>query len=119
EIAEYADYRHATDELGNKSKLDEVLRFHLRQQFGIALVALGECRLFRFVGPESHGALAQPSTDDALQAHERPAANEEDVGGVHRSELLVGMLTSSLRRNVRHSAFQDLQQRLLHTFAGN
>ena len=34
-------------------------------------------------------------------------------------EFLVRMLASALRRNVGDRAFEDLQQRLLHAFAGD
>ena len=52
-----------------------------------------------------------------LQPDESAAADEQDVGGVHRREFLVRMLAAALRRNVGDRAFQDLQQRLLHAFA--
>ncbi len=50
---------------------------------------------------------------------ERAAADEQDVGGVHRGEFLVRVLASALRRNIGDRAFQNLQQRLLHAFARN
>ena len=57
--------------------------------------------------------------NDLVQADERAAANEQDVGGIHRGEFLVRMLASALGRNVGDRAFENLQQRLLHAFAGN
>ena len=48
---------------------------------------------------------------------ERAAADEQDVGGVHRREFLVRVLAPALRRNIRNRTFQDLQQRLLHALA--
>ncbi len=83
------------------------------------MLHLGEGRFLGFVGAEAHGALAHAAGDDALEADEGPAADEENVGGVDRSEFLVGMLASALRRNVGNGAFEDLQQRLLHAFAGD
>ena len=41
------------------------------------------------------------------------------VGRIDRSEFLVRVFASALRRNIGDRAFQDLQQRLLHAFAGN
>ena len=43
----------------------------------------------------------------------------KNVGGIDRSEFLVRMLAATLRRNVGHGAFENLQQSLLHAFAGN
>src|SRR5258708_22005468 len=52
-----------------------------------------------------------------LEPNERPAADEQDVGGIHRSKLLMWMLSAALRRNISHRAFQNLQQRLLDSLA--
>jgi hypothetical protein len=56
---------------------------------------------------------------DALQPDKRAAADEQDVGGIHRSEFLVRMLASALRWNIGNRAFQDLQQCLLYALAGD
>ena len=66
---------------------------------------------------EAHGLLAGAPRDHLLQTHERAAADEQDVGGIHGREFLVRMLAPALRRNVGHRSFQDLQQRLLHALA--
>ena len=63
--------------------------------------------------------LADAPPDHLFQADERAAADEQDVGGVHRREFLVRMLAAALRRNVGDRAFENLQQRLLHAFARN
>ena len=68
---------------------------------------------------ETDGLLAQPPGDDVLQAHERPAADEEDVRGVHLDVLLFGMLASALGRHVGHRSFEHLQEGLLHALAGD
>src|SRR5580692_12044530 len=57
--------------------------------------------------------------DDFLKTDESPAADEQDVCRVHWREFLVRMLAPALRRHVSDGTFQDLQQRLLHTFARN
>jgi len=49
-----------------------------------------------------------------LQALERAAADEQDVLGVHLDVLLLRVLSSALRRDVRDRAFEDFQERLLH-----
>ena len=68
---------------------------------------------------EAHGFGADAPGDHLFQTHERPAADEQDVGGVHRREFLVRMLAAALRRNIGDRPFQDLEQRLLHAFARN
>ena len=68
---------------------------------------------------KTQGLLANAPLDDLFKAHESAAANEQDVGGVHRSKFLMRVLASTLRRNVGDGAFENLQQRLLHAFAGD
>ena len=45
------------------------------------------------------------------------SANKEDILCVDLNELLLGMLASSLRRDIHHIALKQLQHGLLHTFA--
>ena len=47
------------------------------------------------------------------------AADEENLLGVDLDVFLVRMLAAALRRNVARRALEDLQQRLLHAFAGD
>ncbi len=54
-----------------------------------------------------------------LQPDKRAAADEQDVGGIHADVFLLRMLAPTLRRDAANGAFQDLQQGLLHAFAGN
>ena len=70
-------------------------------------------------GLEAEGLLADAAADDLLQADECAAADEEDVGRVDDGELLVRMLAAALRGNVGDGAFEDLEQGLLHAFAGD
>src|SRR5262249_9252497 len=57
--------------------------------------------------------------DDLLQAGERPAADEQHVGGVDLDELLVRVLAPALRRHRGGGALENLQQRLLDALAGD
>src|SRR5207302_1453779 len=57
--------------------------------------------------------------DDLLEAVECAATDEENVRGVDLYEVLVRMLAPTLRRNVRHRALQNLEQRLLDTLAAD
>ena len=68
---------------------------------------------------EAHRLRADAPGDHLFQADERAAADEQDVGRVHRREFLVRMLAAALRRHVGDRAFENLQQRLLHAFARN
>ena len=71
------------------------------------------------VRAEAQALLAHAPLDDLVQAHEGPAADEQDVRGVDLVELLVGVLPSALGRHVRHRPLQDLQQGLLHALPGD
>src|SRR4029077_13546271 len=57
--------------------------------------------------------------DDLLEAIERAATDEKDVGGVDLNEILVRVLAAALWRNVGDRAFENLQQRLLDTLAAD
>src|SRR5207245_166518 len=70
------------------------------------------------LGLEAEGLLARAALDLLLEADERAAADEQNVGRIDLEEFLVRMLAPALRRDVRDCAFQDLQQRLLDAFAG-
>ena len=61
--------------------------------------------------------LADAPLDDLVEADERAAADEEDVGRVDLEEFLVRVLAPALRRHVGDRAFEDLEQRLLHALA--
>src|ERR1035438_1349504 len=68
---------------------------------------------------EANCALADPALNHLLQSYKGSAHNEQNVRGVHRSELLMRVLATALWRYIRNCTFQDLQQRLLYTLAGN
>ena len=62
---------------------------------------------------------ADAPLDDLLEADERAAADEQDVGRVDLQELLLRVLAAALGRHVGDGALDDLQQRLLHALAGD
>ncbi len=70
-------------------------------------------------GFEAEGLFADAPADHPFEADKCPAADEKNVGRIDRREFLVRMLASALRGNVRDRAFENLQQRLLHAFAGD
>ena len=66
---------------------------------------------------EAHALVADAPLDDLVEVRERAAADEQDVRGVDREELLVRVLAPALRRHRGHRALEDLEQRLLHALA--
>ncbi len=61
--------------------------------------------------------LPVPPLDLLVEADERAAADEEDVGRVDLEEFLVRVLAPALGRHVGDGALENLEQRLLHAFA--
>src|SRR3954447_20501372 len=106
------DDREPADELRDQPEVEEVLRHHVREHLRRLDVVLRAD-----VGAEADGVLADPPGDDLVEAGERAAADEEDVGGVDREELLVRVLASALRRHRSDRPLEDLQQGLLHALA--
>ena len=52
------------------------------------------------------------------QTDESTAAYKKDIGGIDLQIFLLRMLSAAFRRNIGNCTFQNLQQSLLHTFAG-
>src|SRR5713226_8670696 len=71
------------------------------------------------VSVEAERPLAGTALDNFFQPHKGASTDEQDVGRVHRSEFLMGMLATALRRNIGDCAFQNLQQSLLDAFPGD
>ena len=59
----------------------------------------------------------KPLCNLPFDAVECSAAYKQDVSRVYVNVILVGMLTSTLWRNVNRGSFQQFQQSLLHAFA--
>src|SRR5580704_1414396 len=103
--------RQPADELRNQPVLDQILGLHVLDE-GARLLDLA-----LHVGLEAERLLAHAPRNLLVEADERAAADEQDVGGVDLEEFLVGVLAPTLRRDVRHRAFQDLQEGLLDALA--
>src|SRR5213075_889077 len=71
-----------------------------------------------FLG-EADLAAAGARLDDLLETVERATADEQDVLGVDLDVFLLRVLASPLRGNRSDRAFENLQERLLHAFAGD
>src|ERR1700704_4977151 len=65
---------------------------------------------------EPEGLLADAPLELLVEAHEGAAANKENIARVDLEEFLVRVLAAALRRDVRHRAFENLQERLLDAF---
>ena len=92
----------------------QVLGKDLRQKLRFfLLLAFGQ------FGIKAQAALAHTLSNNVGKTHERTAQNEQDVIRVDMDKLLLRMLASTLRGNRSIGPFDNLQQRLLHTFARN
>jgi hypothetical protein len=103
-----------TAETADEPEGDEVLGHDLGQELG-ALARVARAH----VGGEADGVLADPALDDLVEAGEGAAADEQDVRGVDREELLVRMLAPALRRHRGNRSLEDLEQRLLDALPGD
>src|SRR5215469_2758063 len=101
--------REPADELRDQAEVEEILGHDVREQLRRLDVVLRAD-----VGTEADGVLADAARNDLVQPGECAAADEEDVGGVDREELLVGVLAPALRRHRGHGPLEDLEERLLH-----
>jgi hypothetical protein len=60
------------------------------------------------------GGTLDPPFDDPLDAGKRPAADKQDVAGIDGDELLLRVLSSTLRGDMYLRAFEQLEQSLLY-----
>src|SRR5262249_20833598 len=106
----------ATDEFGNKTEAQQIFGLDMFQD---SLPINGGQFVALFGGAKTKDVLTEAALDDALQADERAAAYKEDVRCVHADVFLLRVFAPALRRDVADCPLQNLQQRLLHAFAGN
>ena len=113
-LVEGGDDREPADQLGDHAEPLEVLGRDLGHQ----LVAL-ELAVVRSLvaAAEADHLPAQPLADDLLEADERPAADEQDVGRVDLEVLLLGVLAAPLGRDVGDGPLEQLQEGLLDALA--
>src|SRR5262245_23427999 len=106
--------RQTANELWDQAEAKQIVRL----DFGEWILRLGWCTGFVEL-VESDLAATRARFDDLLETVERAAADEENILRVDLDILLLRMLASALRRHRRDRALEDLQQRLLHAFAGD
>src|SRR5437660_658421 len=117
-LVEFHERRHDRQppyELRYQPVLDEVFRLDRAEDLADVLAVLQAPH----VRAEADAALFGAAADDLFQAVECSAADEQDIGGVHLHEVLVGMLAAALRRHGRDRSLDQLQQSLLHALAVN
>src|SRR5579863_226199 len=120
EIFEHTDDWQAADEFRDQPELDQVFRLDFAEQLEVALPGDGRVFFFGlFAAAETQRLFADAPADNLFQTDECTAADEKNVGGIDGSEFLVWMFTTALRRNVGNCSFENLEQGLLHAFAGN
>ena len=112
EHIERGDHRNATDEFGNKTVGEQILRLHLGHDlYGVGIVFFAE------LGAKTQGAPSHPLADDLFQSLESPSADEQNVARVHLNHRLFRMLAPPFGRDIGSGTLQDLEQSLLHALA--
>src|SRR6185503_18151188 len=113
ELFQRREHRQAADEFRDQAVLDQVLGLDVLQEVvgGLGVLRAPHLRA------EADAGLLGAVAHDLLEAVERAAADEEDVGGIDLDEILVRMLAPALRRHRGDGAFDELEQRLLHALA--
>ena len=104
----------SADKFGGQAVLDEVLRSQVPELFREGFLC------FDIEGrAEAEGVLAGFSGKEFLDSGKSTAADEQNIARIELDALLVGVLAAALRRDGRHSALENLEQALLHAFAGH
>src|SRR5579864_1282644 len=102
-----------TDKFRNEPVLQQIIGRQLTEQ--VRMVLLGGS-----LGSKSKGAFGTNTlTNNVLESLEGTAANKQDVCCVDLDEVLVRMLSSTLRRNIRHGSLDQFQQSLLDALTRN
>ena len=112
QLFQRGDYRQTPYQLGDQTKLNQILGFSFRKQLAHTTFGLGFNR-----GRKTNTRFFSTVADHLFQAIERTTHDEQNVGGVHLDKVLVGMLAPTLWRHRSHGTFDQLEQRLLHTLA--
>src|SRR5205085_7242093 len=114
QLLQHRDHRQAADEFWNEAVADQIFRLDVLKN--LVALKIGHS-LAVLDGAEAHDTIAKATLDDFLQPHERAAADKQNATGVDANIFLLRMLAAALRRDIADRAFENLQQRLLHTFA--
>ena len=109
------DDRQTADQFGNQTELQQIFGLDRGQDLADLLLGLARppWRRSRWT------CVPCPPFDHRVQTDKGAAADEEDIGGVDLHQFLLRMLAAALGRNRGHGPLDDLQQGLLHAFAGD
>ena len=100
-------------ELGDEPELVKVFRQNLAEQVDVVILGCA--------AEQSKPMPCFPTRAEMMSSEPCECArdDEQDVGRIDLDELLVRMLAPALRRNRGNRSLEDLEQRLLHTLAGD
>src|SRR6185437_10699170 len=105
EILKRRDDWKAADEFRDQAVFEQILRFDFAEDLAL-LSILGRDDL----GAVTDRARSAARRNDLLEAGERTATYEQDIGGVDLQEFLLRMLARTLRRHTRDRALHELEQ---------
>ena len=111
-MVKVCDHRKTAYDLRNESIRTKVLSLNILKKVILVDFLLVLCS-------ETDHLSIEPLRDPALDALECTSADEKDVLSVHVQELLLRMLSTSLWRHIDHTAFKQLQHRLLNSLSGH
>src|SRR5450830_1625279 len=114
QFIERRNHWQTSNQRWNQAELEQIVRLSRQQNFAGSLLGLA-----LDVRRETYAALYRTLGNDLCQAIKRTTTNKHDVGRVNLHEILVRMLAPALWRHRCHSAFDQLEQRLLHAFTGD
>src|SRR3546814_20442368 len=86
--------RQATDEFGDKTEFQQILRLALAQHFACPPLVRR-----RDMGTKTNRLALKPVCDDAVQTGKRAAANKQDVRRIPLPEFLLRLHAPALRRH--------------------
>ena len=113
ERIQISQHRQTADNLRNQSERLQILRCDILHH----VVFVDSSRLAGSIVSYDMGV--ETLGDLLLDAIECTTTNEKDVFRVYGNHLLVGVLASSLRRNIDHRTFKQFEQSLLHPFTAD
>ncbi len=111
EFAEGPDHGQSTHELRDQTIVDQVLRLQVIDRLDVALLIGLDIRL------KAKRLVSKTLLDDLFQSNECSAADEQNVRRIELLKVLLRMFSAAACRDIGNGTLEDLQQRLLDTFA--
>ncbi len=114
EALETGNHGKPSNQLRNDAEFQDIVGLHLCKQLANILLS-PVSQLPSEAKSRGIGTLF----DDLVQTVKRAAANKQNIAGINGDKLLLGMLPSTLRRNIGNRTLNDFQQRLLNALAAD